>query len=81
MDDLNRAVAQLLASLPQKERAERYREYAARAVARAQRASNSEQRIEYFTIAANWHTMAAEIERALAGELPGDVPAPEAPKT
>jgi hypothetical protein len=70
MDSWNAIVSQLLSSLPIEQRAERYRQYAARAVARAQTASEPDQRAEFFAIAANWHTMALEVERFLAGPLP-----------
>jgi len=77
LDDLKKAMGQLLSSLPLGQRAERYRQYAAQAMAKAQTASEAVQRLEYFAIAANWHTMALEAERSLSAPLPGEVAHPD----
>jgi hypothetical protein len=65
-------VGQLLASLPPDQRAERYREFAAQAIIRAQHAANTDERAEHLTMAAGWHTLAVEAERLIATANPGE---------
>ena len=70
-------MGQLLASLPPDERAERYREFAAQAIMRAQDAASADERAEHLTMAAGWHTLAVEVERLLATVNPGEAVSPE----
>jgi hypothetical protein len=58
-------LGQLLASLPPEERAERYRQFASEAIRKSQEAKDSDRRAEYLTMAAGWHNLAIEAERAM----------------
>jgi len=77
MDFPGRPVGQLLASLPPHERAERYRQFAAQAVAKAQETSDPDQRAEYLTMAAGWHGLAVESERLVDRAIPGETVSPD----
>jgi hypothetical protein len=70
MGDKSAPVGQLFASLPPEERAERYRQFASEAVRKSQEAKDSDRRAECLTMAAGWHDMATEAERAM--EPPGE---------
>ena len=65
-------MGQLLASLPPEQRAERYRQFAAHAVTKAQETTDPERRADYLTMASGWHAMAVEAERYLGESLPGE---------
>jgi len=67
-----RPLGQSLASLPLDERAERYRQFAAQAVLKAQAQTDTERKAEYMTLATGWHTMAQEAERFLGHAIPGE---------
>lgn len=56
-------------SLSMDERIERYRKFAKRAFRLGRAANNQDLRIGYFTMAAAWHAMAEDAERA-RGHLP-----------
>lgn len=77
MDSLGRPVGQLLASLPLEERAERYRQFGAEAVKKAQEATDPDRRAEYLTMASGWHAMAVEAERYIGKALPGEGVSPD----
>ena len=77
MDRVGRPVGQLLASLPIEQRAERYRQFAAHAVIRAQETTDPDQRAEYLTMASGWHAMAVEAERYLGLAIPGEDVSPD----
>ena len=68
---------QSLNSLPAEARFQRYRELADAAFLKAKRARTEEQRTEYLSMAAEWHALAAKLERTLDDPIPGQ--APEAP--
>jgi len=65
-------MGQLLASLPPEQRAERYRQFAAHAVTKAQETTDPERRADYLTMASGWHAMAVEAERYVRGAIPGE---------
>ena len=77
MTDEQGPVGRLLAALPPVERARRYREFANKAMQKAQGAGDDEQRMEYLTMASGWHSLALEIERS-AGIEPQEGPPPPA---
>jgi hypothetical protein len=62
-------VGQSLESLPAEKRIERYRQFADAAFLKAQKAQSPEQKADYLSMAASWHSMARELERILAGPL------------
>jgi hypothetical protein len=62
-------LAQSFDSLPPEHRAERYRQVASEAMQKAQDTTDPERRAEYLTMAAGWHNLAVETERAIRNEL------------
>lgn len=60
-------MGQFFDSLPATLRAQRYREMADAAFLKAQRVPDPELRAEYLGLAAGWHAMAQEIEKAPDG--------------
>jgi hypothetical protein len=71
MDGESAPVGQMFASLSPEKRAERYRQFAAKTMEKAQAATSAESHAEYLTMAAGWHTLAVEAER-MAGNDPRD---------
>ncbi|MFL6689186.1 MAG: hypothetical protein ACJ8IR_03220 [Alphaproteobacteria bacterium] len=57
-------MGELLASLPDEERARHYRMFATAAMQQAGDAVNAEERASYLSMAADWHALALELERA-----------------
>jgi hypothetical protein len=55
-------------SLPPKKRAQRYREFANDAIRKAVTSGKKPVRAAYLSLAAGWHTLAIEAERAIEGE-------------
>ena len=55
-------VGQALDSLPPKQRAERYRQFASDVMQKAQAAQHPDQKTEYLAMASGWHAMAVESE-------------------
>lgn len=56
-------LGQSVGLLPIEKRIERYRQFADAAFLKAQRADNPDQKAEYLSMAAGWHSMALEAER------------------
>ena len=66
-------VGQPFHMLPQKERAERYRQFATDLLQKAQQSVDPDQKAEYFAMASGWHTIAVESERAASAGDPASV--------
>ena len=81
MDRLDRPMGQLLASLPPEQRAERYRQFAAHAVTKAQETTDPERRADYLTMASGWHAVALEAERLVDGAITGEDVSPDHDET
>jgi len=58
-------------SWPPAQRAERYRQFANEAMEKSQEAKTPDIRAGFLAVAARWHAMALEAERAIASGLPG----------
>jgi hypothetical protein len=58
-------VGQSIESLPLPERLEAYRHFAEEAFRKAHDAGNDEASAEFFAMAARWHLLAVEVERAM----------------
>jgi len=72
MNGKSTPMGQSLESLPPEQRAERYRQFAADAIKKAQDSQESDRRAEFLGMAAGWHTMAVEAERLAALRPPGE---------
>jgi hypothetical protein len=66
----------LLASLSPEQRAEHYRQLAKKALLRAARVADQHVKADYLALAANWHAMAEEMDRAArqAAGYPTSIP-------
>src|SRR5258708_20686482 len=64
-----KSVAQAFDSLPSDQRAERYRQVASEAIQKAKETRDPERRAEYLMMAASWHNLAVETERAVRNEV------------
>lgn len=69
---VSKTLGQSLESLSPPQRAERYRQFAEDALRRAAEAGGPDQRSEYIAMAAGWHTMALEAEKAHSVPPPSD---------
>ncbi len=58
-------MGQSIESLPLQERLEAYRHFAEEALRRAHEAKEENARAEFFAMAARWHLLAVEVERAM----------------
>lgn len=70
MDRMSGPMGRLLAALPLEQRAERYRQFAAAAVTKAQESTDPDRKTEYLTMAAGWHSLAVEAEHSLGIAIP-----------
>lgn len=70
-------MGQSLDLLPPAERAERYRQFAAISMNKAQETTDPDRRAEYLAMASGWHSMAVEAERSIKQWMPGEIVEPD----
>jgi hypothetical protein len=63
--------------LPPEKRAEHYRELSNQAILQAQVTFDQDRRAELLAMAASWHSLAVEAERAVSAKLPGEIVTPD----
>lgn len=69
MDRMGGPMGLVLAALPPEQRAERYREFAAAAMRKAQETTDPDRHAEYLAMALGWHCLAVEAERSFGNGL------------